>query len=166
MVSCAALLVVSGIPKIRRPAATIAALRSVGATWVGANTVRTLSLVEVAAGVVAVVAGGPWADGAVAILYAGFTIFLIRALATPAASCGCTARDDTPPTAAHLAMTMVFCLGACAAVAAGGRTGVVDLWQGGRQSEVVVVLGFALIVTWLGHAILTFSRRIPTPRRG
>jgi hypothetical protein len=161
MVSCAALLVLSGLPKLRRPAATITALRSVGATWVGPRTVRTLSVVEVVAGAVALVAGGPWADGAVAILYAGFTVFLVRALGTPAASCGCTAHDDTPPTATHLVMTVVFCLGACAAVAAGGRTGVVDLWQGGHLIEVVVVLGFALIVTWLGHAILTFSRPSP-----
>jgi hypothetical protein len=164
MLSCAALLVVSGVPKLRRPAATITALRSVGATWVGPATVRMLSVVEVAAGVVAVVAGGRLADAAVAILYAGFAAFLVRALGTPTASCGCTARDDTPPTPAHLAMTLVFCAGACAATAAGGRTGVVQVWQGGQLVEVAVVLGFALIVTWLGHAILTLSRRATVPR--
>jgi hypothetical protein len=164
MLSCAALLVVSGVPKLANPHATIAALRSVGARWVGPITVRSLTAIEIGAGLSAITVGGRWADGAVGLLYLGFTAFLIRALRTPTASCGCTGRDDTPPTAAHLVMTATFSAAACAAVATGARTGVVSLARTTQAGELAVALGLAVIVTWLGWSILTLSRRVPSPR--
>jgi hypothetical protein len=164
MLSCAALLVVSGVPKLGHPHATITALRSVGAVWVGPITVRALTMIEIGAGLAAITVGGRWADGAVALLYLGFTAFLIRALRTPTASCGCTARDDTPPTAAHLVMTSTFGAASVAAVAVGARTGIFSLARDAPAGQLVVALGFAVVVTWLGWSILTLSRRVPTPR--
>jgi hypothetical protein len=165
MIAAAALLVVTGPPKLRRPAATITALRSVGAVWVGAITVRVLAIAEIVAGAVAVVVGGRPADAAVALLYLGFSIFLVRALRTPTASCGCTSRDDTPPTVGHLLMTTVFMAGATAAAVSGGQTGLISMTRDGAPGEVVVAVGFALLATWLAWTILTISFRVPTPRR-
>jgi hypothetical protein len=165
MLSGAVLLVMSGIPKLRRPHATIAALRSIGATWVGPTTVRALALGELAVGVSAVVLGGRWADAAVATLYVGFSAFLAVALRTPAASCGCTARDDTPPTVGHLVMTSSFAVAALAAVIAGGRTGLVTIAGHAPSGELVAAAGFALIATWLAWSILTLSIQPPAVRR-
>lgn len=165
MIAGAALLVITGPPKLRRPGATVSALRSVGAVWVGPTAVRTLALAEIVAGTAAVVAGGRWADGAVALLYLGFTIFLVRALRTPAASCGCTARVDTPPAARHVLMTTVFATGAIAAVIAGGRTGLITISRDAAAGQVVGAVGFAVIATWLAWSILTLSLRMPSPRR-
>lgn len=165
MIAAAALLVVTGPPKLRRPGATITALRSVGATWVGAATVRLLAVAEIVAGTVAVVVGGRPADAAVAVLYLGFSIFLVRALRTPAASCGCTSRDDTPPTIGHLLMTTVFTAGAAAAVVSGGQTGLISMTRDAPAGQVVAAVAFAVLATWLAWAILTISFRVPTPRR-
>jgi hypothetical protein len=165
MIAAAALLVVTGPPKLRRPGATITALRSVGAVWVGPAAVRALAVAEIVAGAVAVVVGGRPADAAVALLYLGFSIFLVRALRTPTASCGCTSRDDTPPTIGHLLMTAIFTAGATAAVVTGGQTGLIDMTRDATPGQVVAAVGFAVVATWLAWAILTISFRVPTPRR-
>jgi hypothetical protein len=162
MLSCAALLVVSAIPKLGRPGATITALRSVGMTWVGSKAVALLTLAEVAAGLTAITLGGRWADVSVAALYAGFSVFLIRALGVPTASCGCTGRNDTPPSIAHLVMTVVFAAGASAAVVAGGQTGVVTVVRNGSGLS-VVALALAVVATWLGWSVLTISPRLALP---
>jgi hypothetical protein len=161
MLSCAALLIVSAIPKIRQPVATIVALRTVGLRWVGPRTIRALGAAELAAGTAAVVLGGRWADAAVAALYAGFSIFLVKALRTPAASCGCAGREDTPPSIAHLVMTIGFAAGAVAAVAAGGQTGVITLAGSASATHLALAIGFAGVATWLGWSILTFGFAVP-----
>jgi hypothetical protein len=159
MLSCASLLVISGIPKLQHPGATVNALRSVGVSWVGGRMVRILTAVEIGCGSVAIVIGGRWADATVAVVYAGFSIFLVRALRTPVASCGCTGRDDTPPTPFHLVMTAAFAAGAVAAVAAGGRTGLVTLARDADTLELLGVVAFAALAAWLGWSILTLSLR-------
>jgi len=164
VLSGAVLLLVSGLPKVSKPGPTITALRSVGATWVGARTVRLLTGFEIGAGLTAVVFGGRWADAAVAALYLGFSIFLLRALRMPAASCGCTGRDDTSPTVAHLVMTAMFALGATAAVVAGGQTGLVTLADDVAPGRLVVAVGLALTTAWLGWSVLTLSLRAPSRR--
>jgi hypothetical protein len=169
VIAGAALLVITGLSKLRNPGPTINALRSVGATWVGAVMVRTLAVVEIAAGSVAAIVGGRWGASAIALIYLGFSGFLVRALRTPTASCGCTARDDTPPTVGHLLMTVVFAAGGIAAALA-GTAGVVDISRGGPGLQTAVAFGFAAIVTWLAWSILTLPsltlpRQIPSPRR-
>jgi MYXO-CTERM domain-containing protein len=164
MLSCAALLIVSAVPKITHPGPTITALRAVGAGWVGPGQVRLLSAVEIVAGGFAIVSGGRWADAAVAALYLGFSMFLARALRTPAASCGCAGRDDTPPSVAHLVMTAMFALAAVAAIVAGGQTGVLTLTRHAGVAPAAVALGFALTTTWLGWSILTLASPMPSHR--
>jgi hypothetical protein len=169
VIAGAALLVINGPPKLRNPAPTINALRSVGATWVGPVTVRALAVVEIVGGGFAGIVGGRWGAGAIALIYLGFSGFLLRALRTPSASCGCTARDDTPPTVGHLLMTVVFAAGGIAATVA-DTTGVVDISRSGPGLQIAVAFGFAAIVTWLAWSILTLPilslpRQIPSPRR-
>jgi hypothetical protein len=48
----------------------------------------------------------------VALSYAGFTAFVLRALvgSSPLASCGCFGKIDTPPTPGHVVVTAVLAL--------------------------------------------------------
>ena len=139
------------------------ALRSVGMGWVGGMTVRLLTVVELGCGILAIVVGGRWADAAVAVIYAGFSLFLIRALKTEVASCGCTGRDDTPPTPFHLVLTAAFSASGAAAVAAGGRTGLLTLADDAGAAQVIGLVAFAALAAWLGWAILTLSGRTLDP---
>jgi hypothetical protein len=164
-VAASALLVLAAVPKLATPTSAIVALRSVGLVWVGRKTVRALTVIELAAGIGAIVVGGRFVDGVVALLYVGFSVFLVVALRSPGASCGCTGRDDTPPTLAHLLMTLVFAAGASAATVAGGRTGLLTMSRTGHPGELLVAVGFALLAAWFGWAILTVSVG-PIARRG
>jgi hypothetical protein len=155
VLAASALLVVAAAPKLASPQSMIAALRSVGLVSAGPKTVRSLTVLELAAGSAAIVLGGRLVDGLVALLYVGFSAFLVVALRSPGTSCGCTGRDDTPPTAAHLLMTVVFATGAAAAAASGGRTGLVALSHSGHPGELLVAGGLAMLAAWLGWAILT-----------
>jgi hypothetical protein len=165
--SCAALLVASGIPKLRQPEATVAALRSVGVTRMGATGARLLTMIEITIGSTAVVLGGRWPDAAVSAVYIGFSVFLILALRQSTGSCGCTGRVDTPPTLAHLVMTTLFAIGSAAAAVNGGKTGMLAFAQAANPARSLTVLAYAALVTWLGWAILDLAPSAPRqPGRG
>lgn len=163
--AAALLLVAAAAPKLVAPTSTVVALRGVGLAWVGARTARALTGLELAAGVGAIVIGGRVTDGIVALLYLGFSGFLVLALRSPGTSCGCTGRDDTPPTVAHLLMTVVLAVGTAAATVAGGRTGLLAVSRAGNSSELVVLAGLAMLAAWLGWAILTVPIGLPGDRR-
>ncbi|MBV9485640.1 MAG: hypothetical protein JO246_06235 [Frankiaceae bacterium] len=163
-IASALLLALSGSQKLRRPAPTVLALRSIGLTRAGVAAVTLLGLAELMVGVTAITFGTRVTDAAVAVLYAGFSGFLLRALRTPTSSCGCTGRDDTPPTIGHLVLTTTFAATAIAAAAAGDPTGVRSGGPG-TTIQVIAALGFAAVVAWLGWAVLTISPRLAATRR-
>jgi hypothetical protein len=165
VLAASALLALSAVPKLAVPTSTILALRSVGMAWAGPKTVRSLAGLELAVGVGAIVVGGRVVDGVVALLYAGFSAFLVLALGRPGASCGCTGRHDTPPTASHLVMTTVFTAGAVAAAVPGGHTGLWLLSRSGHPGEVLIVGALAMLATWLGWAILNLPGSLARVRR-
>lgn len=152
----AALLVLAGVPKIARPAPTVAALRAVGLTFVTRAHVRALAVVEVVVGALALLVGGVLMDLAVALLYAAFSVFLVRALRSSASgvSCGCTGRADTPPTYAHLVLTITLAVLAAGAALGGGETGLVDLVTADQAVEAALLAGFAVVGTWFGWVVL------------
>jgi hypothetical protein len=163
-IASAALLVVTGILKLRTPGPTVTALRSVGLHWAGGGIVRAFAAVEISVGVAATVIGDPVTDLCLSALYLGFTGFLIRALRTPTASCGCAGNGDTPPTLAHAVLTVTFAGAAIAAATVGDPTGVASGGPGGRV-EVVTALALAGLLAWLGWALLTLSPRLTALRR-
>ena len=112
--AAAALLVAAGASKLVDPLSLVRALRSAGLR-VGPFPVRLIAAGEVLLGVAAVLAGSALTAALVAASYAAFTAFVLLALRRGGvlASCGCFGRADTPPTAAHVAVTA-----ALAAVAA------------------------------------------------
>jgi hypothetical protein len=163
-IACAALLVIVGVPKLWHPDGTVIALRAVGLTRTGARSARLLTIVEVAVGAGAVVVGARWADAAVSLLYLGFSGFLVLALRSSTATCGCTGRVDTPPTRTHLAMTVMFAAGSAAAAVTGSRTGVLTLVRATSPGVVIALLGFAALLTWFGWALLNLAS-IAEPQR-
>jgi hypothetical protein len=111
------LLVPSGVAKLARPTDTVRALRA--QHWpAGVAAVRGLGVAELAIAVGAFALPARIAGPPLALLYAGFALFVVRALASggPLASCGCFGRADTPPTLAHVAIDVAAA--ACAALAA------------------------------------------------
>jgi hypothetical protein len=157
--SCAALLIISGVPKLWNPDSTVLALRAVGVSRVGKRTARALTVSEIAIGAAAIAVGGRWADAGIALLYLGFSVFLIAALRGSTASCGCTGRDDTPPTVGHLMMTTLFAACSVAATVSGGRTGIMAVIQASDPARSITLLGYAALVTWLSWAILNLGAR-------
>jgi hypothetical protein len=100
-----ALLVVTGLAKLRRPTETSRALAAFGLPssfvigW-------TLGTVEVGIGIAALVTSAQWAYLAQGLLYLSFAGWVVLAMSrdVPLASCGCLGRDDTPPYWGHLVL--------------------------------------------------------------
>lgn len=98
----AALLVMSGGSKIIDPAPTRGALAATGLP-AGEWTAPSLGAAEIIAGLTGIVFGGMAAASA-GLIYAGFAVFVVYALARrlPIQSCGCFGKSDTPPTWTHV----------------------------------------------------------------
>lgn len=113
----AGLLLVAGLAKLRDPRAARTALALAGVPR-GDGLVRALGAGEVVLGAAVLMVGGPLV-AAQGLLYVGFTVFVVRQLRHPAASCGCFGGDeDVPLTAAHAAVDAAIAV--ASAVAAAG----------------------------------------------
>ena len=118
----ALLLVGAGIVKVTDPAPTQGALAAIRLPN-SRLTVRALGVAELTVAAVVLGVGDTSAALALGGLYAGFAAFVAYALrsGTPVASCGCFGREDTPPTTAHLTVTLLgAATGGAAAVGAPG----------------------------------------------
>jgi len=108
--AAALLLVVAGVAKAMDPLPLARALRLAGVPLRGpllSPLVRVGAAAEALIGAAAVVLPGPLTAAAVALSYAGFTAFVLRALrsGSPLATCGCFGATDTPPSRLHAAVT-------------------------------------------------------------
>lgn len=149
-----ALLSLGGIAKLMRPTPTLSALRGVGLparAWL----VRLLGLVEVVVGGGVLAVGGRAFAALTALLYLGFTVFLVAALRRrdSVRSCGCFGAAETPPSVAHLLLTL-----AAAAVATlcalDPTTGVL----GSLAGQPLLGLPFLMLTAacvYLGHLGMT-----------
>jgi hypothetical protein len=123
----AALLVVAGLAKAARPDDTARALSDIVPAWAGPvrpqrrmrTFIRIGALFEAVLGLVAIVLPRPVTAGLVATSYALFAGVVVYARSRGGAlsSCGCFGRTDTPATALHALVDIVFAA-ACVAVAA------------------------------------------------
>jgi hypothetical protein len=157
--AAALLLVAAGVTKAIEPLSLVRALRAAGlrvrapllARWV-----RVFAVVEALLGVLAVVRPGPLVAACVAISYAGFTAFVIRALrsGSPLASCGCFGKTDTPPTRGHAVVTAVLAL-AAGLVAVGDAAPL--------NVSLVTVSGVLAYLTYVMLAVLPLTSRRALP---
>jgi hypothetical protein len=158
LIVAAALLVLAGAPKVLRPRNTVGALRSVGVR-VPAALVRLGGAAEAALGATVLLSGGRIPAALVAVSYLSFTAFLAVALRRGGtlASCGCLGRADTPPTVAHLVITVGLCAGACVA-AATSADALPDLTLSAASLTLLVFVSLALWLVWVGFTVLPRAR--------
>lgn len=103
----AALLVLSGVAKVRRPGPASRALAAAGLPS-GWGTVRVLGTAEFAVGALAVALPNPPVAMALAAFYGAFALFVGYVLAAriPAASCGCAGGREAPPSILHVVLDL------------------------------------------------------------
>jgi hypothetical protein len=106
VVSAAMLLAAAGAVKAIRPSRTAKALSALGLPE-SATMVRLGAIAEVAVGLSAL--AGSWLGMTLmAASYLFFSAFVVVALrsSTPISTCGCFGEADTPPTLAHIGVTL------------------------------------------------------------
>src|SRR3954470_6364234 len=153
--AAALLLVAAGGSKAVAPLSLVRALRAAGlrvrapllARWV-----RLFAAAEAVLGLLAVVRPGPLLATAVALSYAGFTAFVLRALrsGSPLASCGCFGKTNTPPTPGHAVVTAL--LAVAALLVAVGPAAALDL-------PLLVVSAVLAYLTYVMLAVLPLTSR-------
>lgn len=158
----AGLLIISGGSKLIDPAPTAGALRAAGLP-APLPLVYAIAVAEIVAALTGTLIGG-WACIAVAILYLGFALFVIFALARniPIASCGCFGRADTPPTRSHVVFNLVSA-GVASWLAAVGTAAPIDVLSGqplvGLPYLAFVTLGVFIVYLLLTELPLVLTKR-------
>ncbi len=155
ILGAALLLVASGVSKVARPSGAVIALHGLGISRRAPTAAVAVGLGECAVGGAAVVAGGRWLDGALALMYAGFAVVLTVLLRRGVSSCGCTANDQTPPSESHLVLVSAIAAAAAGAAIAWPVTGIGDLLQGHPGAPQVVMLASAMLTAWCAWAVIT-----------
>lgn len=153
------LLGASGVAKLVDPEPTTGAMRA--ARLPSSNAIsQSLGVVEIVAAVAGLAVGGITVLLG-AGLYAAFVIFTITALSNriPLQSCGCFGREDTPPTAVHVAYNAVSALGLLALPLLGADP--ID-W-GLPTTTLALYAGFAAVGVWASYLTLTLLPRLMTP---
>ncbi|MBW3657078.1 MAG: DoxX family membrane protein [Actinobacteria bacterium] len=147
-----AVLLLAGVAKLRWPAGTVAALADARLPG-NATVVRLLGATEVAAGLGILLVGGRLPAAVAALLYAGFTVFVVRQRRAAGGSCGCFGEERTPVSAAHVAVN-VLAAGGTALAAAGAARPLL----GALAGNVVALVGTLVLVAtcaWLVRLGLT-----------
>lgn len=115
------LLVAAGAGKLVGPAPTAAALRGIGVR-VPEAAVRGLGVVEIALGGAALLSSAALPAVGVALVYGGFTAFVVVALRRAVPGCGCFGSAGAAPSWAHAGFNVVLACGALAAGLGGARS--------------------------------------------
>lgn len=149
--AAAVLLVLAGVPKLADPMPLVRALRSVQLP-ASRSVVRAVAAVEVVVGVAALLAPGRLTAAAVALSYLTFSAFVAFVLRRGGVlgSCGCFGKPDTPPTVAHLAVTLLLAVSAAALAVSPPQESVWSPFTG----ELVVLVGFAALLAWLAYLVM------------
>lgn len=156
----AALLVVSGAAKLRRPEPASRALDAAGlpGAW---PLVRGLGAGEVLIGAAALVVPGAGTGAALAAAYLGFALFLASLIVRriPAATCGCAGRTEAPPTWLHVALDLSAAAGGVA-VAVRGAPALHRFLAAQPLDGAPLVLGLAVA----GYAAFVATAGLPEVR--
>jgi hypothetical protein len=88
----------------------------------------------------------------VALSYLAFSAFVALVLVRGGVlgSCGCFGRPDTPPTVAHLLVTLVLAASAAALAVAPPQEAV---WSS-LSGELLALVGFAALLAWLAYLVM------------
>ena len=158
--AAAVLLAVAGVPKVRDPGDLVRAVRSVGMPF-GRRAVRAFAVAEVVVALAALLVPSRLTAAALALMYAGFTAFVVLALRRGGvlSSCGCFGRADTPPTPAHALVTgAASVVGLLVAVDPPGA----GAWSALADSGAGAVLGLVALVALVGFLAWQVMAVLPT----
>jgi|SRR5919197_3369241 hypothetical protein len=157
-VVAAALLVVSGSSKIRRPAPAVRALEAAGLPS-SVTAIRLIGSFEVLVGSACLAVPGPGPAALLALSYGAFAVFVHRLLrvAGSQASCGCLGENEAPASFLHLALNVIgAAVGVTATVAA--PPGV------GAMVAASPMFGVPLVLGWLAGAYSAYAAVAYVPR--
>lgn len=160
-IAVAALLALGGILDLRRPAATVGALRALGLP-ASRFAVRVGAAVAAAVAIGAVVSGQRLFALGMAVFYLLFAGFVAAALVgkVPLATCGCFGADDTPATFTHLAVNV-----AAAVVAAVVGLGPARRdWVAAGVSGGSALVGFLFVLMTVATVSLAYLALTLLPR--
>lgn len=154
-VASAVLLAIGGTAKVIRPANTSHALRSLRLP-AAPFAVRLLAVAEIGVAVGALAGGGRYAWLLVAGAYLGFACFVVLAMSRggPVSSCGCFGAPDTPPTLAHVLVT-VAASAVALATAVGHPTGPLFSALADMPLLGLPFLLATACCVWFAHAAVT-----------
>jgi len=157
VLALAVLLGVAGVVKLGRPASAITALTAakLPAPEIG---VRALGLVEVGIAIALVTVGSAFTALFLAIVYAGFALFMLRLvrLADATVSCGCFGEVDAPASMVHVVVNAIAASIALAGVAVPPGP-VVEI----LSSDVVEGGWFLLLVVLLATVVYAALALLP-----
>jgi uncharacterized membrane protein YphA (DoxX/SURF4 family) len=158
----AALLVVSGVLKVRRPASTAAALTKVGLRPL-APLAPLVGVLEAVVGIGALTVHNRLFPILVGAFYLAFSAFVGLALTAdePVADCGCFGAAETPPTLLHLLLDL--CAAAiCGAVAlqAGGTLGRALEGQPLLGVPFVLLTGICVFLAYSALTVMPQTRAV------
>lgn len=166
--AAAILLLSAGAAKLRRPQA---ASRALSAAGVPAHhlLVRLIGSVELLVGAWCLVAPAGAPALALAAVYLVFAVFLCLLLVrrVPAASCGCTARGDLPPSWLHVGLNFAAA-GVTFLVSVSGMPGIVRFASGLPLLGIPFLAG-TLLTSYLAYLAVVFLPELLSaalPRRG
>ena len=142
----ALVIVVGGVAKIASPTGFSSLLRTLGLPS-GRLVAQASGVLEVVLGAAALVYGGRVAALLLAGVYAGFTVVVMAARRSGAASCGCFGAVAAPPSTVHVVVNSVSSLIALAA-AVGGPSSLTDTLADQPLAAVPYVLA-VLTGVWL-----------------
>jgi hypothetical protein len=153
--AAAVLLILAAVPKIGYPDDTARALRTSGLPG-NETLVRGLAVAELAIGAYALLIGDRVGAVLVAASYLGFSAFVLLARSRKGvvSSCGCFGKSDTPPTIAHVVVTMLLAGGAAAAAIApvGSVFGLAD--EPAQAVALLLLTGVCVALAYLALAVL------------
>ena len=151
--SAAVLVVVAGATKLSRPRADSAGLLGFQAP---SGVVRLIGALEAAAGVAALVVGGP-ASWIVGLLYGVFALVVLRAVLAGAESCGCFGRLDAPPSLIHVFGNLALAAVSLGAAGAGGEPIVRSMAQTMSDSPAVAAAMAAVVGLVAALVLVSFT---------
>lgn len=164
-ISLSALLVLSGVAKLRAPADAADLLATAGVRG-GRGLVVLIGSAEIALGVVGLAEPSPASVLCLVAAYLGFAAFSGYALRVGAAgaSCGCFGATAAPLTRMHVVASIAAAIGALACVAGGSPHGLAWLAQHdaavaivGLAASAAATAGWAAVFTLLSDAWSAWS---------
>lgn len=153
------LLVAAGVAKALWPGDTARALAALPANRLGVSwmrrLVRSVAVLELSVGVVALAFPRPVPAWVVAGSYATFAVVVVyvRTSGGALASCGCFGTPDTPATGVHLGVVVVLAA-AGAAVALSHPSGSMLQVLAGQPADGVPLAAVAALAAWLAYLAL------------